>query len=82
MEQAVTRLEEQTKTLFNYQARLEERLEKHEDDDKQAFADITKRLDEIMATLSNRLPNWATWVLSICCTIIGVLATLLAVKGG
>ena len=55
-EQDVIRLQEQVKTLFAAQKDLSVDLERHEQEDKQAFAEVLKRMDEMKKTFQNRPP--------------------------
>jgi len=73
-EQDVTRLQEQVKSLFNAQEKLENNLEQHERDDKQTFAEVLKRMDEMHKSFQNRLPPWATAVIGILMAACGWLA--------
>jgi len=73
-EQDVTRLQEQVKTLFTAQEKLEDNLERHELDDKQTFAEVIKRMEEMQKSFQNRLPTWATMFIAALMGICGWLA--------
>lgn len=62
MEQEIIRAQEQIKTLFNTQERLEEEQHKHEAEDKATFAEIVKEIKSIRSDYANRLPVWATFL--------------------
>jgi len=68
----IVRLEEQVKTLFVGQERIEKWQKDHEDDDKEAFSGVYKKLDDYQ----NRLPVWATAVISLLTAACGWLAGL------
>ncbi len=69
----MTRLQEQVKTLFTSHKRLEERQEKHEEDDKTAFGEVAKQMQEINKNYSNRLPYWASLLIGVLMGAIGWL---------
>jgi len=66
------RLEEQVKTLFVNLEKLEKCQKEHEEDDKEAFSGVYKKLDDYQ----NRLPVWATAVISLLTAVCGWLAGL------
>lgn len=63
----VTRLEEQVKTLFTGQARIEKSLEDFK-------SDIYKQIKELKDQFANRLPVWATTLIGILTGVCGFLA--------
>ncbi len=73
-EKDVTRLEEQIKTLFNNQDRLEKDREK----DRLWFEGCVKELrDDVKAIkeqFANRLPVWATLLIALLTAVCGWLA--------
>ena len=70
-DQEVTRLEEQVKTLFVGQARIEKSLEDFK-------IDIYKEIKELKEQFANRLPLWATLLISILTAGLGAcLSSLL-----
>jgi hypothetical protein len=70
-DQEVTRLEEQVKTLFAGQARIEKSLEDFK-------IDIYKEIKELKEQFVNRLPLWATLLISILTAGLGAcLSSLL-----
>ena len=73
-EQDVVRLQEQVKTLFAAQKDLSVDLERHEQEDKQAFAEVLKRMDEMYKTFQNRPPVWASTLIAALMGICGWLA--------
>jgi len=56
-------------------------LEKSQDDQWSALEHLRAHTDEAMDKLRNRLPVWATLVMSILTGIVGVLLSL-AIKSG
>ena len=76
-DQEVTRLQEQVITLFKGQERLEDRQEKHEEDDKNTFTEVVKQMQEMRKDYANRLPVWATFLIAAL-----TAAVSWSVKGG
>ncbi|HCC85670.1 MAG TPA: hypothetical protein DEQ06_03570 [Porphyromonadaceae bacterium] len=62
--------------------RLREDFDKHVEDNEKEFSDIGKKLDSIIKEYANRPPVWTTLMISVLTAILGILATLVAVKAG
>lgn len=62
--------------------RLREDFDKHVEDNEKEFSDIGKKLDSIIKEYANRPPVWTTLMISVLTAILGMLATLVAVKAG
>jgi hypothetical protein len=76
--QRVTRLEEQSKTLFDCAKRLKARQEKHEEDDGRAMDRVFDRLDNMQDAYAGRLPIWATFLFSALFAACGYLVAIIA----
>lgn len=65
---------------------LERRVEQSDADQWEAINDSRDRFEEALREIGNRLPNWAAVLFMVAsglaCGAIGVLGTLLAVRGG
>jgi len=63
-----------------------ENLERNAVSQSQAISEARQKFEEALREIGNRLPNWATVLFAACsgvaCGAIGVLAALLAVRGG
>ena len=68
-EQEVARLQEQIKTLFAGQERIEKNQAEFEVETKGTVNDIYKEIKALKDQFANRLPLWAT-------TLIGILTAL------
>lgn len=62
--------------------RLREDFDKHVDDNEKQFSEIGQKLDSIIKEYANRLPVWATLFISVLTALLGMLATLAAIKAG
>jgi len=70
-EQEVARLQEQIKTLFMGQERIEKNQSEFEAETRNTVNDIYKEIKALKDQFANRLPTWATIVISILTAALG-----------
>lgn len=68
---AVARIEEQIKTLFAGQMRIEKRQDNFEKEIKDSICDLYREMKALKEQFANRLPTWATIVISILTALLG-----------
>ena len=54
--------------------RLRDDFGKHEEDNEKAFNKIYTKLEEIKDSVSNRLPNWASFLFAVLMGLLGAAA--------
>lgn len=64
-EQKIARIEEQIKTLFAGQERLEKNQDDFESEMRSTTGEIYREIKSLKEDFANRLPTWATIVISI-----------------
>lgn len=79
-EQEVARLQEQIKTLFSGQERIEKNQNDFEAETRKTVNEIYNEIKILKDQFANRLPTWATIIISILTAALGVcLGCLFAV---
>ncbi|MDD3899184.1 MAG: hypothetical protein PHE82_09600 [Syntrophomonadaceae bacterium] len=73
-EQEVARLQEQIKTLFAGQGRIEKNQNEFEAETRNTVNDIYKEIKALKDQFANRLPLWATTLIGILTGLCGFLA--------
>ena len=69
----IIRIQEQVKTLFNNQGRLDDEQQKHEAEDRETFSEIRS---EIRKITDGMVPNWVARAFGWGGGVIGVLVTI------
>lgn len=70
-EQKIARIEEQIKTLFAGQERLEKNQDDFESEMRNTTGEIYREIKALKEDFANRLPTWATIIISILTASLG-----------
>lgn len=70
-EQKIARIEEQIKTLFAGQERLEKNQDDFESEMRSTTGEIYREIKALKEDFANRLPTWATIIISILTASLG-----------
>lgn len=71
-EQEIARIQEQIKTLFDGQKRIEKNQSDFEHEVRETAGEICREIKALKEDFANRLPTWATVIISILTAALGV----------
>lgn len=71
-EQEIARIQEQIKTLFDGQKRIEKNQSDFEHEVRETTGEIYREIKALKDDFANRLPTWATVIISILTAALGV----------
>jgi hypothetical protein len=71
-EQEIARIQEKIKTLFDGQKRIEKNQSDFEHEVRKTTGEICREIKALKGDFANRLPTWATVIISILTAALGV----------